>query len=190
LKSRGHTSRLTQQCLCVRGVLGLLRTCPPFPRRISPDSWPMMAMALGGCCGWYSPHFPHRAHRVRLVTAVAAVPPGQTWSGHTRPLPRVRGDTVPHRGAPCAAAANMVTPLRWPSDGVNRIRSRSPAVAERLRRARPALPRATTASPAVEPEACPPGPVHVLRRALTCRTRLPALGTVGLFQSDRPVCCQ
>jgi hypothetical protein len=39
-------------------------------------------------------------------------------------------------------------------------------------------------------EACPPGPVHALRRALACRTRLPALGTVGLFQSDRQVCCQ
>jgi hypothetical protein len=47
LKSRDHARRLTQQSLCVQGVFGIPRMCPPFPRRCCRWCWATAAAVSG-----------------------------------------------------------------------------------------------------------------------------------------------
>jgi hypothetical protein len=53
---QGPHQRPNALCLCVSSVLGIPRRCPP-PRRIRPQSLPMMPIQPGDSFGGFQPAF-------------------------------------------------------------------------------------------------------------------------------------
>jgi hypothetical protein len=98
-KSRGYISRPTQQCLGIRGVWGLPRTCPPSPRRIRPQSVPMMPMQPRDSAGCFPPVFAS----IACIESKYARP--QLRSCRVEPGPDTRGRSTVSTATPAPDAS-------------------------------------------------------------------------------------